>query len=106
MVHVVTNPLPAPRCGSLRESHEWLWRLFSTEGNMVSMHLAAVVLAESGVGDVGHTVLLDFQATWCGPCRSMESTVAQLKAQGYPVRKVDVDREPDLVARYGIGPIP
>lgn len=70
---------------------------------MVSMQLAAALLTLSGMGD---TVLLDFQATWCGPCRSMESTTGELIAAGYPVRKVDVDRERDLAASFHVDSIP
>src|SRR5207342_389065 len=45
-------------------------------------------------------VLLDFTATWCGPCQQMSSIVSRLERQGYPIRKVDVDQEPDLAAKY------
>ena len=57
---------------------------------MVSVQIAALVVALSSGGD---TVLLDFNATWCAPCRSMDGTVAELQHAGYPVRKVDIDRE-------------
>jgi thiol-disulfide isomerase/thioredoxin len=75
----------------------------SMEGKMVSMQLAAMVLAVSGVGE---TVLLDFSAPWCGPCRNMESTVSALSAAGYPVRKIDIDRQSDLANRYHVTNIP
>ena len=51
-------------------------------------------------------VLLEFSATWCGPCQQMSPLVSRLEKQGYPIRKVDVDREKALARRYGIGPIP
>ncbi len=70
---------------------------------MVSMQIAALVVALSGVGE---TVLLDFHAPWCAPCRSMESTIAELEQAGYPVRKVNIDRQRDLAAQYHVESIP
>lgn len=51
-------------------------------------------------------VLLDFTATWCGPCQQMSSIVSRLERQGLPIRKVDVDQEPQLAARFGVKSIP
>jgi len=52
----------------------------------------------------GETVLLDFYADWCGPCRAMEPTINALVEQGYPVRKINIDRNPQLARKFGIGP--
>lgn len=76
------------------------------------MHwLHALVVSFAAVGQappspVGETVLLDFTASWCGPCRQMTPVVDQLIAAGHPVRKVDIDRDRALAARYQVGPIP
>ncbi len=70
---------------------------------MVSLQIAALAVALTGATD---PVLLDFQASWCAPCRSMESTVASLERAGYPVRKIDVDRERALADRYRVQTIP
>lgn len=54
-------------------------------------------------------VLVDFWATWCGPCRMVGPVISQL-AQDYEgkikVGKVDVDAEGALAAQYGIVSIP
>jgi thiol-disulfide isomerase/thioredoxin len=70
---------------------------------MVSVCLSVVLLSASIPND---TVLLDFTAPWCGPCRSMEPTVAQLSASGFPIRKVNVDAERELAQQFGIRSIP
>jgi thiol-disulfide isomerase/thioredoxin len=51
-------------------------------------------------------VLLDFNASWCGPCRQMAPIVAEVAAAGWVVRSVDVDHETDLVRRFGVTGVP
>ena len=70
---------------------------------MGTLHIATVLLALTGTGE---TVLLDFQATWCAPCRQMDPHVERLAAAGYPVRKVDVDQQQDMVRRFQVQDIP
>jgi thiol-disulfide isomerase/thioredoxin len=74
----------------------------SKEGTMLSLH-AAVLLAACSAGE---TVLIDFSAEWCGPCRQMEPAVDRLAAMGYPVRKVNIDHEQALAAQYRVRSIP
>jgi thioredoxin 1 len=54
-------------------------------------------------------VLVDFWATWCGPCRMIAPIVEQL-ADEYngraKVGKVDVDENPDIARQYGVMSIP
>lgn len=55
------------------------------------------------------TVLVDFWATWCGPCRMQAPILEQLdKDCGDKVKigKVDVDEEPALAQRFGVMSIP
>lgn len=53
-------------------------------------------------------VLLDFWATWCGPCQMIAPVVAQIaeEKQDIIVGKVNVDEEPELAAAFGISSIP
>lgn len=55
------------------------------------------------------TVLVDFFATWCGPCKMIAPAVEQL-AEEYAgkaaVYKLDVDETQDIAMQYGIMSIP
>ena len=54
-------------------------------------------------------VLLDFWASWCGPCRMIAPLIEQLAdeyAGRLKVGKVNVDEEADLAGRHGIVSIP
>ncbi len=72
---------------------------------MLSLPAALVAMAITG-GGAGETVLLDFYGDYCGPCRSMIPTVERLAAEGYPVRRVNVEQYRDLAQRFGITTIP
>ncbi|MBQ2602993.1 MAG: thioredoxin [Oscillospiraceae bacterium] len=54
-------------------------------------------------------VLVDFFATWCGPCRMVSPIVDEIaaeRADTLKVVKVDVDEAPSVAAAYGVMSIP
>lgn len=63
---------------------------------------------EKDVLQAQRPVLIDFWATWCGPCQMMGPVVDEYAAAHpeYTVGKVNVDEQPQLAAAFGIQSIP
>ena len=54
-------------------------------------------------------VLVDFFATWCGPCKMMAPIIDEVgeeQADTAKVYKIDIDENPDIAQRYGVMSIP
>ena len=54
-------------------------------------------------------VLVDFWATWCGPCKMIAPIVKEIADEydgKFLVGKVNVDEEPDLTMQYNVSSIP
>lgn len=64
----------------------------------------AVVLTAASTGQP--TQILDFGATWCGPCRQMAPAIKRLEAAGYPVREIDIDADSRTASRYKVTAVP
>jgi len=58
--------------------------------------------------DNAKTVLVDFYADWCGPCKMLSPIVDQIAAEStdYDVYKLNVDEAPEIAAKYGVMSIP
>lgn len=56
----------------------------------------------------GKTVLLDFYADWCGPCRMVSPIVEEISNENTQVAvgKINVDEEPELAAAFSVTSIP
>ncbi len=54
-------------------------------------------------------VLVDFTATWCGPCKALAPIVEKVAAElGGKVKvfKLDIDENPQITAKYGVRSVP
>lgn len=74
--------------------------------------MSAIVITkenfEAEVLKASGTVLVDFWATWCGPCRMLSPIVDQV-AEEHPevkVGKINVDEQPELAQQFDIMSIP
>lgn len=61
------------------------------------------------LGAAGLPIVLDFSATWCGPCKKIAPIISEL-AEEYEgkviVGKCDVDENEELTSKYGIRNVP
>ncbi|XME01579.1 thioredoxin [Lachnospiraceae bacterium C1.1] len=74
--------------------------------------MAAVVITEANFEEEvlksDKTVLVDFWASWCGPCKMLSPIVDEIAEENSSIKvgKVNVDEEGDLAGKYNIMSIP
>lgn len=74
--------------------------------------MAAIVITkenfDSEVLKAEGTVLVDFWATWCGPCRMLSPIVDEVASERPDVKvgKINVDEQPELTQQFGIMSVP
>lgn len=64
---------------------------------------------DEAVNGSGVPVLIDFYATWCGPCKMLSPVIEEIADESgdkLAVCRVDVDEEGALAARFGINAVP
>ena len=90
-----------------RKSFECSRILMEGENNMETVFTSANFDADVLGSEI--PVVVDFFATWCGPCRMMAPVIEEL-AEEYDgkvkIGKLDVDENSDIAARYGVMSIP
>ncbi len=54
------------------------------------------------------TILVDFFATWCGPCKMLTPVLEKISTSRgeFNIVKIDIDKEPNLAAKYEIDVVP
>ena len=52
------------------------------------------------------TVLVDFNANWCGPCKMLKPVLESVASEGKKIVSINVDDARDLAIKYGVMSIP
>lgn len=73
--------------------------------------MSAIVINKNNFDEIlksEKTVLLDFYASWCGPCRMLSPVVDKIADEHseFLVGKINVDEETDLAMQFGVSSIP
>ncbi len=74
--------------------------------SVVTLFFALISTLPAASDAAERPVILDFTATWCGPCKSMKQPLARLEREGYPIKAVDIDQAPDLAEKYQVTGVP
>ena len=63
---------------------------------------------QNEIMDSEKTVLLDFWAPWCAPCRMMVPIIEEIAGERPDIKvgKINVDEQPELASKFGIMSIP
>lgn len=52
-------------------------------------------------------VLVDFSATWCGPCKMQAPILEQMSEEvDFPIYGIDIDQSPEIAAKYNVNAVP
>jgi hypothetical protein len=68
--------------------------------------IALMMLAADPMAELPEVVLLDFTASYCGPCKEMVPTIQAMEKAGFPIRKVDITAHPNISRQFQVEKIP
>lgn len=87
--------------GILKENH------FGTHPCLISKKMAKANFSQL-ISNSEKPILIDFHATWCGPCKSLAPIIQEFAQRNGSVKviKIDVDKNPQIASKYGIQGVP
>ena len=94
------------------QKNRWKWNILSVsiENELTNMSVKTITKQNFNIEvlESEKPVLLDFWATWCGPCRMIAPVVEEIAAErsDIVVGKVNVDEQPELAQKFQIMSIP
>ncbi|MEZ6123166.1 MAG: thioredoxin domain-containing protein [Planctomycetaceae bacterium] len=68
--------------------------------------LLTMLAADFNSEPLPDVVLLDFAASYCGPCQQMVPVLQRMEKDHFPIRKIDITQHPDVTRKYNVDRIP
>jgi thioredoxin len=98
------NPGPGP--GGSPRPNDKVSRLDDAHQGII--HVATVEDFDRILNEYPKALLIDFFATWCGPCQMLTPQLERVAQENpdFVIAKIDVDKLPDLAMRYEVNQLP
>lgn len=72
----------------------------------MKMIMLLMMAVDGASGSTPDVQLLDFSASYCGPCQQMVPILQSMGREGFPVRQIDISSDPELTKRFNVDRIP